>query len=107
MKKEFTFYNSHHLFICYAVRAYRFRKFELKDLDKFRASTIEKSNTPFHFYNTENSNDELKGYLDSNLQNSKTYAFLVIKNDSILYEKYFDDYDSTNIFPSFLLQNLL
>ncbi len=86
---------------CYVVKAYRFRKFELKDLGKFKASVLQKSDQPFHFFHSDESRFSLKSYLDSNLQNSQTYGFLVIRNDSILYEKYFGTVDSSAIFPSF------
>lgn len=86
---------------CYAVRAYKFRKFELKDIDKFSASQISKSNTPFSFFYAHKTNAFLDAYLDTNLENSGTYGFLVIKNDSILYEKYFGSLNAGNIFPSF------
>ncbi|WP_346239255.1 serine hydrolase domain-containing protein [Niabella insulamsoli] len=86
---------------CYALRAYRFRNFELDDLGKFNAATLEKSNLPYQFKEGRNYSAAWQSYLDSNLQNSLTYGFLVIRNDSILYEKYFGDLDSTNIFPSF------
>lgn len=86
---------------CYAIKAYRFRKFNLKDLHKFRAATIQKSNRPFHFFHSNHRSFSLKSFLDSNLQNSHSYGFMVIRNDSILYEKYFDDLDESNILPSF------
>ncbi len=86
---------------CYAVKAYRFRKFELKDLGKFKATALQKSDHAFRFYHSDESGFPLKSYLDSNLQNSLTYGFLVIRNDSILYEKYFGDVDSSDILPSF------
>jgi CubicO group peptidase (beta-lactamase class C family) len=35
------------------------------------------------------------------LSDNETVAFLVIKNDTILYEKYFNEYDTTSIVPSF------
>lgn len=86
---------------CYAVKAYRFRKFELKDINKFSASALQRSDQPFHFFRTDESGFPLKAYLDSNLQNSLTYGFLVIRNDSILYEKYFGDVDAGHRLPSF------
>ncbi|WP_114792840.1 serine hydrolase [Niabella yanshanensis] len=86
---------------CYVVSAYRFRKFELKDLGKFKAETLQKSDQVFQFYHTDGSRFPLKSYLDSNLQHTFTYGFVVIRNDSILYEKYFGDIDSSDIFPSF------
>ncbi|SEK66436.1 serine hydrolase domain-containing protein [Parapedobacter koreensis] len=38
---------------------------------------------------------------DDFLQQTESVAFLVIRNDSILYERYFDDYDQASIVPSF------
>lgn len=86
---------------CYVVKAYRFRKFELKDLGKFKAVALQKSDQAFRFYHSDQTSFPLKSYLDSNLQNSLTYGFLIIRNDSILYEKYFENVDSSDIFPSF------
>lgn len=56
---------------------------------------------PFHFAYSKNSNGKLQAYLDSSLENSYTYGFLVVKNDSILYEKYFDDLQAKDLYPSF------
>ncbi|HMR84784.1 MAG TPA: serine hydrolase, partial [Niabella sp.] len=86
---------------CYAVRAYKFRKFELKDLDKFRVHQVRKSNAPFSFFYAHRTNVVLDAYLDTSLENSGTYGFLVIKNDSILYERYFNGLNAENVFPSF------
>ncbi len=38
---------------------------------------------------------------DSYLEKNKTVAFLIIKNDSLIYEKYFNDYEVDGIVPSF------
>ena len=35
------------------------------------------------------------------LEESKTVAFLIIKNDTIQYEKYWGKYDESSIVPSF------
>lgn len=86
---------------CYVVKAYRFRKFELTDLGKFKATALQKSDQPFRFFDSGESPFPLRAYLDSNLANSLTYGFLVIRNDSILYEKYFSNLAASDIFPSF------
>jgi len=39
--------------------------------------------------------------LDEFLESEETVAFLVIRNDSIIYEHYFDKYDTASIVPSF------
>lgn len=51
-------------------------------------------------YDTANQK-QLTKYLDENLVNSRTYAFLVIRNDTILYERYFGDVTETTKLPSF------
>ena len=85
---------------CYVFRAYRFRKFELQDLHKLDAVPLPPSPTPFSFvYDTAN-NRGLTQYLDSNLVRSSTYAFLVIRNDTMLYERYFGVTDNTML-PSY------
>ena len=39
--------------------------------------------------------------LETFLHSRNTKVFLVVRNDSIIYEKYFDDYDHTSLFPGF------
>lgn len=86
---------------CYVFKAYRFRKFDLKDLHKIEAVDLPASPTPFKFFYDTLNNATLAQYLDSNLQNSQSYAFLVIRNDSILYERYFGDVTPSTVLPSF------
>ena len=38
---------------------------------------------------------------DNYLEDNKTVAFLIIRNDSLLYEKYFNKYEAESIVPSF------
>ncbi len=86
---------------CYVVRAYKYRQFNLKDLDKMDAVALKPSDTPFVFaYNTAKY-APLTAFLDSNLQGSQTYAFLVIRNDSIIYERYFGSVTDSSKLPSF------
>lgn len=87
---------------CYITRAYQNRKFLLSSLETFEVTKLPPSPTPFHF--TESMQPplpKLSEYLDTNLNDSKTYAFLVIRNDSILYEKYFDHLNVNKQLPSF------
>jgi CubicO group peptidase (beta-lactamase class C family) len=87
---------------CYVTRAYQNRKFKLKSLENFEVTKLPPSPTPFHFRElTQPPLPKLNAYLDTNLSDSKTYAFLVIRNDSILYEKYFDNLTFTQQLPSF------
>jgi CubicO group peptidase (beta-lactamase class C family) len=87
---------------CYIHRAYKYRNFELKDINKFDTALLPASTAPFYFKQGSNSQyPKLKPTLDSILANTSTYAFLVIKNDSILYEKYFDGLNDSILYPSF------
>lgn len=86
---------------CYITRAYKHRNFELKDLRKFSSDSLYKSSAPYFYAYSSNHNEKLTAFLDTNLLNTYTYSFLVIKNDSILYEKYFDGLDTTTLMPSF------
>lgn len=90
---------------CYITRAYRFRKFELKDIPKLDTAMLAPSATPFQFAQAAAGQParypRLAAVLDSQLANTRTYAFLVIKNDSILYERYFNGLSDSLLYPSF------
>ncbi|MGZ5287518.1 MAG: serine hydrolase domain-containing protein [Flavisolibacter sp.] len=86
---------------CYVARAYKYRQFSLDDLEKLDAVQLPPSNKPFVFAYDSIGQASLKAYLDSNLARSLTYAFLVIKNDSIMYEGYFGDVNESSKLPSF------
>lgn len=65
------------------------------------AVALKPADTPFVFaYNTAK-HAPLAAFLDSNLQGSRTYAFLVIQNDSIIYERYFGAVTDSSKLPSF------
>ena len=89
---------------CYVFRAVKNRKFELKDLENLESIKLPPSPTPFYFTNGLNKNSKLSTFLDSSLKDTYTYSFLVIKNDTIIYEKYFDELfpvNNTTKQPSF------
>jgi CubicO group peptidase (beta-lactamase class C family) len=86
---------------CYATRAYKYRKFELSALKKMDATLLPASPQPYHFSPGTAGRDRLRSYLDTNLENSRTYAFVVIRNDSILYEKYYGNIGPATKLPSF------
>jgi CubicO group peptidase (beta-lactamase class C family) len=86
---------------CYATRAYKYRKFELSSLDQMDATLLPASVQPYQFQLGTKGQERLGSYLDSNLENSRTYAFLVIRSDSILYEKYFGNIGPSTKLPSF------
>lgn len=84
---------------CHALRGVRWWYADLNDVDKFDAVVLEKSTTPFSFF--ENNQKEPNPQLDKYLENTNTAAFLVIRNDSILYEKYWEGFQRTSKIPSF------
>ncbi|MCD8401408.1 serine hydrolase domain-containing protein [Tenacibaculum finnmarkense] len=77
---------------------------DIKDYKKFPNREIQnKSNTTFNFTS---SNEDLdlnliKNDFDEYARKNKTVAFLVIQNDTIKYEKYYNKYNETSIVPSF------
>ena len=88
---------------CYLIRAYKVRNFQLTDHERMPSVSIEKAEQPYCFTNgTEDEQyKELRNYLDTNLSRSFTAAFLVIKNDSIIYERYFNGFSQSSLLPSF------
>lgn len=88
---------------CHLVRGFKYRKFDPKDAVKYPALPVNKGeNAPFHYKKPDKPlNEAWVKYLDTALINSKTYAFLVIRNDSLLYEKYVGDWKENQLFPSY------
>lgn len=86
---------------CYVFRAYKFRKFELTSLDKIDAVSLPPSPQPFLFAYDTVRYPQMVRYLDENLAASQSYAFLVIRRDTILYERYFGNITDTTVLPSF------
>jgi CubicO group peptidase (beta-lactamase class C family) len=96
----------------YLTRAIFWRESDYKDLEKFPARTIHNAPPTFRFdelpadnpyasqiesiANTYN-NGDFENYLDA----SGTTAFLVVHDDKLLYEKYFNGYDGTSVQTSF------
>ncbi|MCU7547524.1 beta-lactamase family protein [Chitinophagaceae bacterium LB-8] len=88
---------------CYVFRAYKVRKFELDDHERLPSVVIHKpkSSTPFTDAASLPAYTDLKIFLDTSLKNSRTAAFLVIRNDSIIYEHYFNGFKRESLLPSF------
>lgn len=82
---------------------------DIKDYKKFPYRTIETDATKFVFPRAEdpqfpkkfNYNDSVVVPFDQFLEENKTVAFLIVQNDSIQYERYFDGYSQNSIVPSF------
>ncbi len=87
---------------CYMARAYKFRKFKLSDHTKLDFKKVEAPSTSYQYINgLQNNYSAASSWLDENLKNTQTASFIVIKNDSIVYEKYFDGFTGQTLFPSF------
>lgn len=83
---------------------------DIKDHKKFPKRELVANKQPFHFATTDKgkfpkafkqSNVKDSITLDFILENNKTVAFLIIKNDTIQYENYFAGYTKESIIPSF------
>lgn len=87
---------------CWLVRAYSLRKMQLTDYKKLPSVEIHKPDTSFYFIDGTKQGQyaRLKMYLDSSLQTTQTAAFLIIRNDSMIYENYSNGFDKNDILPS-------
>lgn len=77
---------------------------DINDHNKFASRHLTQAAVPFSFYTTPSGKypKQLNGIpFDTYLSNNKTVAFLIIQNDTILYEKYFKGYTRESIVPSF------
>jgi CubicO group peptidase (beta-lactamase class C family) len=77
---------------------------DIKDHKKFPSRALIADSLHYHFQTTNSGKfpKELNGVeFDKYLENNKTVAFLIIRNDTIQYEKYFKGYDKQSIVPSF------
>lgn len=85
----------------------------ITDYKIFPSRTVHKSTVPFTFYQSvignipkkiiaKNSLDHNQVFdFDTYLEDSKTVAFLVIQNDTIKYENYFNKYNQSSVSSSF------
>jgi CubicO group peptidase (beta-lactamase class C family) len=85
---------------CYLFKAIKYKNFDLKDLHKFETDTLRASTHPYPFIESEKPT-YYKTFLDTNLAESNTFSFLVIRNDSILYENYWQGVNRQTLLPTF------
>src|SRR5215207_9909341 len=96
----------------YLTRAIFWGESDYKDLEKFPARTIHNAppTLPFDKLPADNpyasqieaiGNPSTNGSLEDYLDASGTTAFLLIHDDKVLYEKYFNGYDESSIHTSF------
>jgi len=81
---------------------------DVNDHKKFPSRHIEKGENQFQFSITDNGKvpkeidvDGENHLFEKYLGDNKTVAFLIIQNDTIQYENYWDEYDKSSIVPSF------
>ena len=95
---------------CHVVRFFTMNFADIGDYKRFPKVDVHKGATRFHFYPaggiTAKLPDRVPYKKDSYdfeqfLDKSGTVAFLVIRNDTLLYEKYTGKYDEASIVPSF------
>src|SRR5215203_1953555 len=87
---------------CWMLRAYKVRNLKLTDHRKLPSVPIAKSDDPFEFIDAHDKNKYKKVEIlaDSMISNTETAALLIIRNDSMIYEKYFTGFDNNSLFPS-------
>lgn len=84
------------------VRAYKFRKLELDAHTKLPSLPIEKSDNPYDYVTAEKDYyANATKWLDTSLENTQTAAYLVIKNDTVVYEKYFNGGNAQTLYTSY------
>ena len=94
---------------CYVGRFFWWNFADLNDYRKFPALSVEKAGDiaelPYHPVDSIKLPDEYdpQGTLSLNsfLRDHETVAYLIIKNDTLIFENYFDDYTAGSIVPSF------
>ncbi|MBS1647410.1 MAG: serine hydrolase [Bacteroidetes bacterium] len=109
MKKVFFFILCLFLISSCKVGRYIFYNFaDIHDYKKFPKRDLTASATPFVFYPKTNqkipqhlSYNNKKYQIDTFLAKNNTLALLIIRNDTLLYEKYFQGKDEKLIVPSF------
>jgi CubicO group peptidase (beta-lactamase class C family) len=94
---------------CSLINTARYLSPDISDNKKFPSNSIEGSPVPYIFSsNGKNivlNSQELKGgtrtSFEDYLKSLNTVAFVIIRNDSIIYENYFQGYDKNSQIPSF------
>ncbi len=98
---------------CHLARYFYWNFADINDYKKFPSLPVEKATTDFSFQKKNfeivpkvpqvfNGTSDSVGF-DEFLENHKTIAFLIIRNDSIIYENYFSGCADSAIVPSFSL----
>ncbi|MEY4926974.1 MAG: hypothetical protein RI894_1410 [Bacteroidota bacterium] len=79
----------------------RYNFADIGDFKIFTNNPLQHADLTTHFVRSKSPFKTNKPDFERFLGDNKTVAFLVLKNDTLLYEKYFNDYDTLSIVPSF------
>lgn len=96
---------------CHVGRYFYWNYADIRDYRKFPSEPVEKGTQSFRFnrasspasiplpekYNAKGRHSNLADFLNAH----KTIAFLVIRNDTLIYEKYFGGFSESSVIPSF------
>ena len=95
----------------YVFRVLFWQDADYNDFEKFDYNVIEKADKPYEFIDgSEKQRDNLLSNFQENngiddfekfLEKNNTYAFLIVKNDTLLYEKYFNNQFRKDLQTSF------
>jgi CubicO group peptidase (beta-lactamase class C family) len=97
---------------CHVARFFYYNFADMGDYKKFPSQKVDNPLKPFLFKEGAKQIDpniplrfNQKNYrtFDQFLEKERTLSFLIIRNDSVLYQNYFQHYDSASILPSFSL----
>ncbi len=89
---------------CQIGRFFVYNVADIKDHKKFKSRTLTADSQHYNFKTTNSGKipEKINNVpFDKYLKDHKTVAFLIIKNDTLQYEKYFRDYEKKSIVPSF------
>lgn len=94
---------------CKVARFVYYNFADIGDYKKFPSRALHSGDTKFSFFQTDQTRSPKKITLknhedisfDQYLEDNNTVAFMIIKNDTIQYEKYFKGYEQSAIVPSF------
>ncbi|RZK42971.1 MAG: class C beta-lactamase-related serine hydrolase [Pedobacter sp.] len=88
---------------CSVVRSLRWWQPDLADSSRFRYARITSSPSAFRFVPAlgQQRHHNTKTYLDSVLNDTETNAFLIIKNDSLIYQYYGAEKNASSLHASF------
>lgn len=92
---------------CHVGRFFYWNFAGINDVEKFESRPIKTDNGSIAFirksldFEKEISTIEFEKGFEKGLEDSKTVAFLVLKNDTLVYEKYMNGYEDTTLMTSF------